>query len=50
MLAFGDEALEIRLDLSDRVRPRDADDIETMLPRGLLQLRLDVARQKSRSA
>jgi len=50
MLAFGDEALEIRLGVADRIRPRDADDIEAMLPRGLLQLGLDVVLQKSRSA
>jgi hypothetical protein len=51
MLAFGDEALEIPLGLWDRVRPRDADGIEAMPPRGLPQLRLDdAAVQKSRSA
>jgi hypothetical protein len=50
MLAFGDEAFEMLPGLGDRVRPRDADDIEAMLPRGLLQLGLDVGLQKSRSA
>jgi hypothetical protein len=50
MLAFGNELFEIVPGLGDRVRPRDADDIEAMLPRGLLQLRLGIGLQKSRSA
>jgi hypothetical protein len=43
MLALGDETFEIVPGLRDRVRPRDADGIEAMLPRDLLQLRLDAA-------
>jgi hypothetical protein len=49
--AFGDEALEIRLGLRDRVRPGNPGEVETVGARRLAQRRLDaLAVQKSRSA
>jgi hypothetical protein len=33
MLTFGDEALEVRLRLTQRIRPRHADDIEAVRAR-----------------
>jgi hypothetical protein len=41
VLPFGDEALEICLGFTDRVRPRHADDIETLRACLLAERRLD---------
>jgi hypothetical protein len=44
MLAFGDESLEVRLRLRDRVRPRHADDVETLRARLIGERALDGGR------
>jgi hypothetical protein len=50
--AFGEEAAQLLWRLRDRIRPGDADPVETVLARGPRECRLErrALAQKSRSA